>query len=106
MHCIAPVIPPLGRASGCMARRRSGVASPVSSIAAAQAGANALVVCNNRQAAKDVVSAVADLYRAGTGALTLESLKPDSKANVLDENGMAEARKLLGSYQLIRDDNL
>ncbi|MEC8907594.1 MAG: beta-N-acetylhexosaminidase [Pseudomonadota bacterium] len=76
------------------------------SIAAAQAGANALVVCNNRQAAKDVVSAVADLYRAGTGALKLESLKPDSKTNVLDDKGMAEARKILGSYQLIRDDNL
>jgi len=75
------------------------------SIAAAQAGANALVVCNNREAAKDVVSAVSDLYRAGAGTLTLESLKPDRNGVVLGEDDISEARSLLGSYQLIRDDN-
>ena len=73
------------------------------SIAAASAGANALVVCNNRAAATEVVRAVSDLHSHGIEPLSLKNLKPAEHGTCLDEAGKENARKLLAEYQLIRD---
>jgi beta-N-acetylhexosaminidase len=49
------------------------------SFAAANAGANALVVCNNREAAQQVINAARDMHSAGTQRLDLSGWIPSTK---------------------------
>ena len=48
------------------------------SFAAAHAGANALVVCNNREAAQQVINAARDMHSAGTQCLDLSDWMPST----------------------------
>ena len=62
------------------------------SFAAALAGANALVVCNNPQASREVVRAVRALRDQGHPSLSLTSWKPDAECPDADETTLLKLR--------------
>jgi beta-N-acetylhexosaminidase len=64
------------------------------SFAAAHAGANALVVCNNREAAQQVINAARDMHSAGTQCLDLSDWMPSTKRAKHINNTNAENNEL------------
>ncbi|MDF1762950.1 MAG: beta-N-acetylhexosaminidase [Oleibacter sp.] len=73
------------------------------SLAAAQAGANALVVCNNRQAAIEVVRAAKYLHANGTSRLPLQHWQPrrDSRQSEAGASNLLAARERLTAAGLL-----
>lgn len=71
------------------------------SFAAAEAGANALVVCNNRGAATEVVRAVNDMFNEGAQPLSLSDWQ--LKEHPIDNNRLQQARARLLHYGLLTE---